>query len=132
MTTISEKKLLKLGEDFKKLQKENEELKQDNKKLIDNGGYVSEGCANHIFSKLKDDLLIQLREEIKKLKEENEKLKEKYDNLYTECEEHEDQIDLEQFNNEKLIDENKKLKEENKKLKERVSEPQMIDFYKSR
>ena len=72
MTTISEKKLLKLGEDFKKLKKENEELKQDNKKLIDNGGYVSEGCANHIFSKLKDDLLIQLREENKKLKEKYE------------------------------------------------------------
>jgi uncharacterized protein YlxW (UPF0749 family) len=71
MTTISEKKLIRFGEDFKKLQKENKELK------------------------------------------------EKYDNLYTECEEYEDQIDLEQFNNEKLIDEIKKLKEE-LKLKDEI------------
>ena len=74
MTTISEKKLLKLGEDFKTLQKQNKILKQDNKKLIDNGGYVSEGCANHMASKLKDDLIIQLREKNEELKEENQKL----------------------------------------------------------
>ena len=79
MTTISEKKLLKLGEDYKKLKaklessrKVNEELRKENEEII---------------PELRSKNMIQFQE-IKKLKEENEKLKEEYDNLYTECEEH--------------------------------------------
>jgi len=82
MTTITEKEVsqlrnqakigIKISKKVKEQKEQIEQLKQDNKKLIDNGGYVSEGCANHMFSKLKDDLLIQLREENKKLKEKYE------------------------------------------------------------
>ena len=67
MTTISEKKLLKLGEDFKKLKaklessrKVNEELRKENEEII---------------PELRSKNMIQFQE-IKKLKEENEKLKE--------------------------------------------------------
>lgn len=58
------------GMRIKKLQEEIERLKEENKKFADNGGYVDEGCANHMASKLKDDLIIKLREENEKLKEE--------------------------------------------------------------
>ena len=72
MTTISEKKLLKLGEDFKKLKaklessrKVNEELRKENEEII---------------PELRSKNMIQFQE-IKKLKEENEKLKEERKNF---------------------------------------------------
>ena len=72
MTTISEKKLLKLGEDYKKLKaklessrKVNEELRKENEEII---------------PELRSKNMIQFQE-IKKLKEENEKLKEERKNF---------------------------------------------------
>tara|TARA_R110002126_G_scaffold30648_2_gene99919 strand:- start:125 stop:502 length:378 start_codon:yes stop_codon:yes gene_type:complete len=72
MTTISEKKLLKLGEDFKKLKaklessrKVNEELRKENEEII---------------PELRSKNMIQFQE-IKKLKEENEKLQEERKNF---------------------------------------------------
>jgi len=146
MTTISEKKLLKLGEDFKKLQKENEKLNNDlfkrtsfesyflqneeDKDFIDYIEFLEfrkddeKECLDRATERYKSLMITlkenrKLKQENEELKEENEKLKEKYDNLYTECEEHEDQIDWEQFNNEKLQEEIKKLKEE-LKLKDEI------------
>ena len=72
MTTISEKKLLKLGEDYKKLKaklessrKVNEELRKENEEII---------------PELRSKNMIQFQE-IKKLKEENEKLQEERKNF---------------------------------------------------
>ena len=72
MTTISEKKLLKLGDDYKKLKaklessrKVNEELRKENEEII---------------PELRSKNMIQFQE-IKKLKEENEKLQEERKNF---------------------------------------------------
>tara|TARA_R100000773_G_scaffold40454_1_gene36428 strand:- start:35 stop:634 length:600 start_codon:yes stop_codon:yes gene_type:complete len=111
-----------------KLQEQIEELQQENMKLKNNGGYVNEGCANHMATKLKDDLIIKLQEENKKLKEEN-KLLEEYRKMMTECDKANDfefGIVDEELNPEKLDDMEhlpshiKKLNTENKKLQELI------------
>jgi len=65
----------------KELKKRIEILEKENKKLVNNGGYVGEGCANHIASQLKDDLIIRLKEENKDLGEEIENIKKQIFNL---------------------------------------------------
>ena len=55
-----------------------EVLNQENRKLKENGGYVDEGCSNHMASILKDDIIKDLQEQNFHLKEGKKHYEEKF------------------------------------------------------
>jgi septal ring factor EnvC (AmiA/AmiB activator) len=76
MTTISEKKLIRFGEDFKKLQKENEKLKEKNKKLNEKYDNLYEECSEC------EDQIDKLEFNLEKQEQENQENYEREMNLY--------------------------------------------------
>ena len=141
MTSFSEKKLLKLGEDFKKLK-----FKDD---------------KNTEILKTQDRLIDMLKEENDKLKGEYEEMYDAHCDLEEQLKETEDDNVIQEEVIDKLKAELQQIKEENKKLRNHVAvlkyqkkkqkvetdfqrelvslhegdggvEPQVIDFYNSR
>ena len=108
MTTISEKKLLKLGQDFKKVKEENEKLKEKYEtfrvrncdRMEELVKALSPWKKNNQDHKRILEAIVELKQENEELKEENQKLLRKY--LFREI-----RID-------KLIKENIELEQENK------------------
>ena len=135
MTTITEKKLLKLGEDFKKLLEENQNLKEEYEEMYEARCDAEEqyreleeklGFKEEIIIALQkqadDEHIMFLDEQVKayEYKEQNKKLKNHVSTLKYEKKKLKQDINFEK----ELVS----LHE----TADRLYEPKMIDFYKLR